>query len=81
MAARMLGKKAPRFDKRTLKFADYLKVSMPPTPSHLHWGLKIPANGWGMALNDSEGDCTLRRRNAHGGAVEQRTSFFADHYS
>lgn len=50
-----LGRKAARFDKRTLRFSKYLAASLTP-PHSLNWGGKI--SNWGMMLNDQLGDCT-----------------------
>src|SRR5208337_1218983 len=51
-----LGKKAFRFDSRTLRLKDYLPVSYvaPPFADHT-CGIK----SWGMMLNDQIGDCTI----------------------
>lgn len=54
-----LGKQRPRHDSRTLQLADYLDTEkLPPPPPRCDWGRKIPADGWGMMLNDRIGDCT-----------------------
>jgi hypothetical protein len=54
-----LGKQRARHDPRTLQLADYLDTTkLAPAPPAVDWGKKIPANGWGMMLNDSIGDCT-----------------------
>ena len=54
---RCLGKKAPRFDKRTLKLEHYLQsTKLPPTPASLSWSGAF--TNWGMMKNDSVGDCT-----------------------
>jgi hypothetical protein len=54
-----LGKQRARHDPRTLQLADYLdSTTLPPAPPSRDWGTKIPADGWGMMLNDTIGDCT-----------------------
>lgn len=54
-----LGRQAPIPDARTLKLADYLGAdALPVVPSTYNWGQAVPADGWGMMLNDSLGDCT-----------------------
>lgn len=50
-----LGKKKPRFDKRTLQFARYF-TTMPYAPQVSHWPNAAPL---GMLMNDSIGDCTI----------------------
>lgn len=52
-----LGKKAPRYDERTLHLADYLNTDVLPTiPSQMSWSAKVPQ--WYMMHNDTVGDCT-----------------------
>ena len=53
---RMLGKKAPRHDPRTLRFARYLTAQLPPPPDSVDYTTKV--SSWPMYLNDQEGDCT-----------------------
>ena len=54
-----LGKLPPKFNKKTLSFAKYLKADAPPPPpSKLYREYKIPAGAWGMYANDTVGDCT-----------------------
>ena len=65
-----LGKKAPRFDKRTLRLSKYLGESLPTPPYLTTWRAKI--SEWGMMLNDSEGDCTCA---AAGHMVKQWTTY------
>jgi hypothetical protein len=48
-----LGKKAARFDSRTLKMAKYL-TSLPPAPPLVNW---IHGETWPMFGNDTLGDC------------------------
>ena len=48
-----LGKRPARFDKRTLKFRDYIP-GVPPLPSSQSW-LKLKT--WPMYANDQLGDC------------------------
>ena len=50
-----LGKKAPRFDPRTLRLAKYTAALNPP-PAFCNWTKKITS--WPMMLNDQLGDCT-----------------------
>lgn len=53
-----LGKKAPKFDPRTLQFAKYVKrAALPPLPVHQRWGQQI--TDWRMMKNDSVGDCAI----------------------
>jgi hypothetical protein len=55
---RLLGKKAPRYDHRTLQMASYLDHTLlPPTPKAISWASKCAAD-FGMMLNDQIGDCT-----------------------
>lgn len=51
-----LGKRAPRWDKRTLLFSDYAGALPPPPPS-TDYSNQQPE--WGAMLNDSLGDCTI----------------------
>jgi hypothetical protein len=55
----MLGKRAPRLDKRTLKFSDYRQVvpPLPEPPLRCNWLNDIPE--WPMDLNDQLGDCVI----------------------
>jgi hypothetical protein len=56
---RPLGKQRARHDPRTLQLADYLDTTkLAPAPPSCDWGAKLPADGWGMMLNDKIGDCT-----------------------
>jgi hypothetical protein len=52
-----LGKKAAVHSAKTLQLADYLTGVLPPFPDYVNWGAHARAN-WGMAGNDSLGDCT-----------------------
>ena len=52
-----LGKLPPKFDKRTLRFARYVKASaLPPAPPSVTWSSKV--SQWGEMLNQQIGDCT-----------------------
>jgi hypothetical protein len=52
-----LGKKAAKYDKRTLHLADYLKLETLPTiPDSVDWSSKVKQ--WGLFANDRLGDCT-----------------------
>ncbi len=52
-----LGKKAPKFDPRTLQFKKYVRrAALPPLYPNQRWGQSI--RDWGMMKNDSVGDCT-----------------------
>jgi hypothetical protein len=56
-----LGKLAPKFNKRTLKFSKYLAASptvLPAPPPKSYWEYKIPPDAWQMFGNDTIGDCT-----------------------
>lgn len=55
-----LGKLAPKPNKLTLSFADYLKAgaALPKTPHKLFREFKIPDAQWGIYGNDKAGDCT-----------------------
>ena len=53
----MLGKKAARFDKRTLLMENYLGVSLPPPPMILDYTCGVTQ--FGMMLNDKLGCCTI----------------------
>ncbi len=53
---RMLGKKAPRHDPRTLMLARYLTAPLPAPPPEVSWVVKVP--NWPMMMNNSIGDCT-----------------------
>ena len=52
-----LGKKARRFDRRTLRLARYLTPSLPPPPPKVTNSQGVA--DWGMMLNDRFGDCTI----------------------
>ena len=56
---RKLGKKPPRHDDRTLKFARYLRpeAELPKIPDSADWSAKV--RHWGMMENDRLGDCTI----------------------
>ncbi|BAU54003.1 hypothetical protein [Mucilaginibacter gotjawali] len=54
-----LGKSPAVHDPRTLLMANYLTPdALPPTPAKYVYAKNIPANGWGMMVNDKIGDCT-----------------------
>lgn len=55
---RVLGKRAPRIDPRTLQFSKYLlapEVVAPTPPPEVSWVMKV--DDWSPLLNDSIGDC------------------------
>ena len=52
-----LGKRAARFDSRTLKMAKYLPDDLPPAPPAVDFLSGI--TDWGMMENDQVGDCTI----------------------
>ncbi len=54
---RMLGKLAPRIDRRTLKIESYMP-ELPASPEAVDW-TKAVTVPWGMYFNDAEGDCTI----------------------
>jgi hypothetical protein len=52
-----LGKLPPKYDRRTLRMADYLDHAiLPPPPPQVDWSKKLTALG--MMANDRIGDCT-----------------------
>src|SRR5271154_4652808 len=52
-----LGRLAPKFHPKTLKFSAYLKADAPPPPPEkTYWEYKIGT--YPMMLNDTLGDCT-----------------------
>lgn len=54
-----LGRREPIPDPRTLKLSNYLSTSaLPVVPPTYNWGQLVPADGWGLMLNDTLGDCT-----------------------
>jgi hypothetical protein len=53
-----LGKLPVKHDSRTLQFGAYLKEGLAAPPPTKSWAGKIPADGWGMMDNDTQGDCT-----------------------
>jgi hypothetical protein len=65
MTTRMLGKRRPRLDARTLEFAKYA-MALPPPPVAKFYQAKV--HGWPMFMNDSLGDCVPA---AMGHMVEQ----------
>jgi hypothetical protein len=52
-----LGKRAPKLDRRTLRFATYVTAALPTPPVEVD--LHADVTDWGMLGNDSWGDCTL----------------------
>ena len=59
LPGKKLGKLAPRHDKRTLQFANYLKPKALPTPpDSVDWASKVGPD-WNMLLNDQLGCCTI----------------------
>jgi hypothetical protein len=56
-SAMKLGKRAPRFDERTLQLSKYLGAALAPAPPSADWTSGVTA--WGMMLNDQLGDCTI----------------------
>jgi hypothetical protein len=63
--ARVLGKKPPRYDPRTLQYARYRTPTIPAIPAQAHWGNNI---AYGMLGNDSAGDC-VEAGYAHGSQI------------
>lgn len=56
---RRLGKRPPKHDKRTLRFAKYLIASqLPPPPVSVDWTASV-AQPWGDMLNQQIGCCTI----------------------
>src|ERR1035437_2503024 len=51
-----LGKLPVRFDDRTFKLSDYIRV-LPTAPPLVDWSVKVPA--YGMLCNDSLGCCVI----------------------
>lgn len=56
LSALKLGRKAVKWDSRTLRLASYLG-NLPPAPTSVDWSKGI--TDWGMMLNDQLGDCTV----------------------
>jgi len=52
-----LGKRRPRYDRRTLQFTKYLSQSLPPAPDEVSWVTQV--SDWPMYLNDQIGDCVI----------------------
>lgn len=59
MAPRLLGKRAPRTDTRTLRLADYLNTARLPAPPQVWHPLGSVDGPWPMRRNDEVGDCTV----------------------
>lgn len=55
----LLGKKAPKFDARTLHLAKYLTAALPPSPPAKSWIRASKMQRWPMMLNDRLGDCVI----------------------
>ena len=78
---RMLGKKEPRIDKRTLQFRDYLQKRrkrgapspLPTPPDEISYVVKVPS--WPMLLNNQLKNCVIA---AMGHMVQQWTRFAAN---
>jgi hypothetical protein len=52
-----LGRLSPRYDIRTIQFANYIDpAALPDIPAAYNWSATITA--WGMMKNDTVGDCT-----------------------
>jgi hypothetical protein len=64
-----LGKKAPRFDKRTFKLSRYT-AALPPAPGQAFFQSHVPE--WPMMMNDTLGDCVCA---AAGHMIEQWTTY------
>src|SRR5437588_10617956 len=66
-----LGKRTPKRDRRTLRFADYSIPGRLPTPPGVKdFASKVAA--WPMMKNDAIGDCTCA---AAGHMIEQWTTY------
>lgn len=66
------GKKPPRYDKRTLRFSDYV-IKLPPIPSGVNYS-KLDWPAMGNAGRGAVGDCVMA---AIGHEVEEWTTFGA----
>lgn len=59
---RRLGKKPPKFDRRTIRLARYVDLDtfgrVPKTHNNSHRCIAFPGFAWGMMRNDDLGDCT-----------------------
>lgn len=53
-----LGKLAPKYNPKTLKFTKYLSPAIPSPPEKVYREYKIADADWGMFGNDTVGDCT-----------------------
>lgn len=53
-----LGKKPPTYDKRDLRFENYL-IALPKPPAQFGHEKFIGSTAWGMLGNDTVGDCTV----------------------
>lgn len=61
---RKLGKKPPKFDRRTLQFGTYLTSKLPTPPARVDWSRGFDID-YGMYLNDQLG-CCVEAAKAHG---------------
>jgi len=52
-----LGKRAFKFDSRTLRLENYLLPTLPAPPTSINWCPN--RTSWPMLMNDSLGDCTI----------------------
>lgn len=67
----ILGKKAPRFDRRTLQLAKYLKPGAAPVSA----AYQEKVSSWPMLLNDQLGDCVCA---AAGHMIQEWTEYAGD---
>ena len=70
---RKLGKRPPKYDARTLQFANYMDRMpgpLPTPPAEISYVVKVP--NWPVLLNDQLGDCVIA---AMGHMVQQWTYF------
>lgn len=54
-----LGKKPAAVDRRTLKLARYMPVTLPPLPDKARWDQVKDRDAWGMDGNDTFGNCVV----------------------
>ncbi len=66
-----LGKKAARYDPRTLKLSNYMHTALPPPPAEVSWVTQVPS--WPMLMNSELGDCVC----AGMGHALQQWSYYA----
>ena len=70
---RKLGKRPPKYDARTLQFANYMDRMpgpLPTPPAEISYVVKVPS--WPLLFNDQLGDCVIA---AMGHMVQQWTYF------